>query len=228
MSNTSLGRAEKGSKYWMQTVILYDGLRARLNAMIGEPGMEWLSPLAGEYGTFAEYSLGQKNAVSARIGVSDVPGFFDGFWPRRQPQWDGIGIGGDGRILYLVEAKAHVSEMISRLSASDPDSRRLIEHSLRATFETYPGAKDFTVWTDRYYQLANRLAFLRFLNGRSAELKIGEVRLVLLNFVNDHTYLPEAQSIWDAYYAQVWEQMTGVGHAPAGVTEVFFDVGDIH
>jgi hypothetical protein len=51
-------------------------------------------------------------------------------------------------------------------------------------------------WTKPYYQLANRIAFLYFLN------VIAEVPawLILVNFVNDRTHKPTSLEQWLEHY----------------------------
>ena len=85
MSNTSKGRGVKGSKFWMQ-MIPNTGLKEEFDKIIGEE-LEWLSPLEGEEILYEEYELGAKEMIT-ELGITDVS-IFD-FWPKRQPQWDGI------------------------------------------------------------------------------------------------------------------------------------------
>lgn len=54
------------------------------------------------------------------------------FWPCRGPQWNALGRFGD-KAYFLVEAKAHVSEIISSFQAKAPASKVLIEKSLNTT-----------------------------------------------------------------------------------------------
>ncbi len=76
------------------------------------------------------------------------------FWPSRGPQWDAL-----GRIkneaYFLVEAKAHVSEIISSSQAKAKSSVSLINKSLRETknyLNLKPGI-DLTKGFYQYYQL---------------------------------------------------------------------------
>ena len=114
MSNTAKGWGKKGSKFWMQAALHFPELQKELNALIGDESMIWLSPLAGEAGTFDEYKLNQKN-LPEELKFERDEHFYD-FWPKGQPQWDAIAVSGDKKTLYLVEAKAHTRELNSRLS----------------------------------------------------------------------------------------------------------------
>ena len=222
-SNTSKGRGIKGSKYWIQTVVEDQTLQNKLNAMIGEP-LVWISPLAGPQNTYDEYEL-RDPYICKQLGISEEEAkeLFS-FWPKRQPQWDGIAFDTTGHTLYLVEAKAHLAELDSKCSASNPNSRELISNSMKAVQEKYFPKGNFDFWMDGYYQLGNRLTFLKMLN----EIGFGQidsVRLVLLNFVNDEKYRPTAESEWIEHYKSVWLDMTGSEMPPQGVIVVNFDVG---
>lgn len=224
MSNTSKGRGVKGSKFWMQTVVEKDELRVKLDQMIGEP-LRWISPLAGADESFEEYEL-QHEVVCKELGIrpAEAKVMFS-FWPKRQPQWDGLAISADGKTLYIVEAKAHLSELDSKLSATNPDSIRLITNSMRAVHDAYYPEGDFEVWLNQYYQLGNRLTFLRFLN-RLRFGTIEKVKLVLLNFVDDFTYIPTAWKDWEEHYREVFQVMTGNETVPEDVILANYSVDE--
>ena len=187
-SNTSKGRGIKGSKYWIQTVIEDECLRNKLDSMIGEP-LVWISPLVGSKNTYDEYEL-KDSYVCDQMGVStdDAQSLFS-FWPKRQPQWDGLAFDSTGHTLYLIEAKAHLAELDSKCSASNLESKALILKSMQTIHDRYFPKGNFDSWVNNYYQLGNRLTFLRILNEKSFG-HINAVKLVLLNFVNDQKYKP--------------------------------------
>ena len=176
-SNTSKGRGIKGSKYWIQTVIEDECLRNKLDSMIGEP-LVWISPLAGSKNTYDEYEL-KDSYVCDQMGVStdDAQSLFS-FWPKRQPQWDGLAFDSTGHTLYLIEAKAHLAELDSKCSASNPESKALILKSMQTIHDRYFPKGNFDSWVNNYYQLGNRLTFLRILNEKSFG-HINAVKLVL-------------------------------------------------
>ena len=223
MSNMSKGRGTKGSKFWIQTVVGDQKLQDELNRYIGEK-LTWISPLAEK--KYEEYELRHRD-VCKKLGISEqsAKGAFS-FWTRRQPQWDGIAISTDGKTLYLVEAKAHTSEMDSSLSARSEESIRKIIESMKTVYDKYYPGGDFDAWVHRYYQLGNRLTFLSYLN----KMKLGNierVKLVLLNFVDDMTYIRTKQEEWEDYYKKVFMIMTGCEAIPKDVIQVYFNVGDI-
>lgn len=224
MSNTSKGRGTKGSKFWMQIVIENQELQKELNQAIGN-NLEWISPLAGENEEFAEYEL-QHSIVKERLDLSDEDEKREfAFWPKRQPQWDGLAIGCDGKTLYIVEAKAHLSELASKLSARNEDSIKLITNSMKTVHDTYYANGDFDAWINRYYQLGNRLTFLHYLKKIKFK-KIENVKLVLLNFVEDITYKFTTEEEWKRHYKEVFKIMTGKDSAPEDVIVVNFKVSN--
>lgn len=106
------------------------------------------------------------------------------WWPRsgRAQNWDAVGkISAGGRDEWLlVEAKAHVSEIESHCAAS-PKSRTLITRALSETREALGGGLgQGENWLTGYYQYANRLAVLHFLNRHNVA-----ARLLFLYFVGD-------------------------------------------
>lgn len=221
-SNTSKGRGIKGSKYWIQTVVNDEGLRNKLDSMIGGP-LVWISPLAGPENTYDEYEL-KDHYVCDKIGVSyDEARSLFSFWPKRQPQWDGLAFDISGHTLYLVEAKAHLAELDSKCSASNPESRELITKSMKSINKQYFPNGNFDSWMNRYYQLANRLTFLKKLN-ESSFGNIISVKLVLLNFSNDKGYKPTTQKEWENHYKDVWSEMIGEKTSPDDVIVVNYDV----
>lgn len=221
-SNTSKGRGIKGSKYWIQTVIEDECLRNKLDSMIGEP-LVWISPLAGSKNTYDEYEL-KDSYVCDQMGVStdDAQSLFS-FWPKRQPQWDGLAFDSTGHTLYLIEAKAHLAELYSKCSASNPESKALILKSMQTIHDRYFPKGNFDSWVNNYYQLGNRLTFLRILNEKSFG-HINAVKLVLLNFVNDQKYKPTTEHEWLEHYENVWFEMIGRRSAPQDVIVINYDV----
>ena len=221
-SNTSKGRGIKGSKSWIQAVVENEGLRNELNTIIGEP-LVWISTLAGPKYTYDEYEL-KVTYVCDQMGLStdDAQSLFS-FWPKRQPQWDGLAFDATGHTLYLVEAKAHLAELDSKCSASNPESKALILNSMQTIHDRYFPKGNFDSWVNNYYQLGNRLTFLRILNEKSFG-HINAVKLVLLNFVNDQKYKPTTEHEWLEHYENVWFEMIGRRSAPQDVIVINYDV----
>jgi hypothetical protein len=108
------------------------------------------------------------------------------FWPQRgtPPNWDGIAQVEDGAILddwLLLEAKANHPEFCGAPCGASPrGGRAQIEHAL-GEVKKYLGIHRHVSWLGSYYQHANRLACLYFLN-----VKAGiPARLIDVYFIGD-------------------------------------------
>ena len=149
--------------------------------------IEWRSPLKGD--EYAEYRDG---SFLELLGACDLTAPLKNFWPSRGPQWDALGVTTKGDLV-LVEAKAHVAEMISPGTGAAGESLELIRRSLADTAAAF-GATPTCDWTQTFYQYTNRLAHLHFLraNGRPAWL-------VFANFVGDQEMRgPASEAEWRA------------------------------
>lgn len=112
------------------------------------------------------------------------------FWPSRGPQWDALGVTSDGKVI-LVEAKAHLSEMLSSCAAG-PRSREIIDRALRSTKAFYR-AESSSDWTKGYYQYANRMAHLNFMRQHHVD-----AHLVFIYFLNvEDVRGPNSATEWD-------------------------------
>ena len=155
---------------------------------------------------------------------------WDKFWPSRgnTHNWDGVGIikvrGRDEWI--LVEAKAHVGELISRCGASSRGGLGLIKRSLAETKQAL-GVDPQADWLQPYYQYGNRLAVLHFLVNKA---KI-PTRLVMVYFTGDRgmgSKCPKNKVGW-LPAIQEMESHLGIanGHRlQARVHKVFLNVRD--
>ena len=125
---------------------------------------------------FPEY---RDHAFLDRLGVSLPKRRLEDFWPSGGPQWDALGRASSGEIV-LVEAKAHVTELLSPPTKATDKSAEIIRRSL---FEAADGlhALPGTDWSRRFYQYGNRFAhtwFLTHVNGLP-------VRLAFIYFIGD-------------------------------------------
>ena len=85
----------------------------------------------------------------------------------------------------LVEAKAHEAELDAKCKAENPTSLDTITRRLSETFASFGGEPDQwtrvkALWLGRGYQIANRLACLRFLLENHQQ-----ARLVFVCFLGD-------------------------------------------
>jgi hypothetical protein len=156
---------------------------------LGGRDVRWLSPLATS--NYLEY----RDDFLAAVGLQSYEPLLRSFWPANGPQWDGLATVEltAGRALLLIEAKAHPAEVRSSCSAEDPKSVAVIRSALEEV-RTYMGAEACD-WTRGTYQLANRLAYLYFLQVKCQITTF----LVLLNFVNDVSYKPTSRELWNRF-----------------------------
>lgn len=175
----------RGSLKWLQRAV------NRRPDLLEHPAVgpvEWLSPLAND--DFAEY---RDAAFLALIGHQHLAADLAAFWPARGPQWDALGRSG-GRIV-LVEAKAHVAEMLSPPCGAGEASMGRIRAAL-AQVRAALGAEGGADWTISFYQLANRLAHLHFLRLRGVDAV-----LLLVGFIGDRDMGgPETAAEWHSAY----------------------------
>jgi len=219
MPRIAQGKAFKGSQKWLQTLdhtiqqALNDRLRPHLRLTAADE-IEWLSPL--EEDDYAEY---QDKAFLERVSVRLEKRSLKSFWPPGGPVWDGLAKTSRGDIV-LVEAKSHISEMVSSCQAKEPSLTK-IQNSLTETARFYKADPEAD-WLNGYYQYANRLAhlyLLRHLNGIPAWL-------VFVCFVNDTVMSgPKSKTEWQAAMADVHRHL-GVDREQLypHVVDVFPDV----
>lgn len=104
------------------------------------------------------------------------------FWPNtgNQQNWDAI-LKHDENMYVLIEAKAHLKEIESNISSTVKDSSK---KAILDCFDKTQKHFDIQIindWTQKYYQLANRLAFAKFLIDNNIQ-----VQLLNLYFMNGY------------------------------------------
>ena len=101
------------------------------------------------------------------------------FWPNtRHPQWDAIGIAPDNSLV-LVEAKANIEEVKSKIRATDSSSKEIIKSTI------FNELDNNDKWLTMYYQIANRLVFLKKIKEHYGSTR--NVYCVFLYFADDFT-----------------------------------------
>ncbi len=167
----------------------------------GARDLDWLSPLPAD--GYQEY----RDDFLQVLGLARHEPALRAFWPSMGPQWDGLArVKGAAPGVVLVEAKAHPDEMNSHCGAKDPESVRLITAALeraQRALGVQPDGPGPRTWMERHYQLANRLAFLRFM---IEDLGV-PTWLVLVLFLNDRSYKPTTLEAWQRHMGQVYAEM---------------------
>lgn len=215
--------AKKGSQKWLQKLVNYrpELLSRELAPVIGlAPGNQifWRSPLEND--SYSEYS---DSAFLERLDIKLPKKSLEMFWPKRGPVWDGLGhtSGGD---LILLEAKAHIGEMVSPPTAAGETSLPKIRKSLDDT-KIFLGSNSLHDWASTFYQYTNRLAhlyLLRELNGLPANL-------VFLYFVNAADVAgPKTREEWEGAI-KLLHNFLGINRHKLSpyVIDVYIDVGKL-
>ena len=215
-------KAERGSQKWIQIAVNErpEVLRRALQnsgALAPRAKVSWVSPLSDRY---AEY---RDEAFLQKLGVELNHRPLSSFWPARGPVWDGLGRTSDDEYL-LVEAKAHIGEMVSPASKASPASLAKIERALKETRD-FIAPRTTISWSGTFYQITNRLAHLYLLR----KLNRIDARLVFLYFVGDTDIGgPATHEEWEGAI-RVTEAYLGIGRHKLSpfVHHAFIDVEEL-
>lgn len=215
-------KAERGSQKWLQETVnqhpdpLNIQLLQRMGAGAGN-AIEWLSPLASD--DYAEYS--DQDFLDLLQVQLDRRALYS-FWPKRGPVWDGIARTDQGHLM-LVEAKAHIPEIVSPATAARPKSLALIEKSLGET-KDFLGSQSTHDWASSFYQYTNRLAHLYLLR----QLNRLPAWLVFVYFLGDTERKgPETRQKWEEAIKLLHSNLDLGEHKLAPyVIDAFLDVHD--
>ena len=190
-------KGTKGSLKWIQSAINHPTPRSIDHAILpflkDASEITWRSPLIDD--DHAEY---RDESFLEKIEAANLAKDLSRFWPNRGPQWDALAMSDVGDIL-LVEAKAHIQEMLSSPTQAGPTSRKKIARALKETAQ-FMRAKPLTPWTEAFYQLANRIAHLYFLRKHKKK-----AWLILVNVVGDSEMGgPASPAEWETAYKVAW------------------------
>jgi len=216
-------KASKGSQKWIQ--ILVNGFPEVFNQhicrKINLPDSEqitWCSPIKDD--DYSEYR-DQDFLDLLDVDLPIIP--LEEFWPTGGPVWDGLGKSSSGKI-FLVEAKAHINEILSSGTGAGTKSKELIDKSLQQT-KQFLNSKSNHDWSSTFYQYTNRLAHLYLLRTVN---KI-PAYLVFLYFVNDTTMKgPRNVDEWEGAI-KLLHALLGIGRHKLKeyVIDVFIDVNEL-
>jgi hypothetical protein len=212
----------KGSQKWIQKLVnensesLNFEIKKNLN-LSSTTSIRWRSPLKNDkYAEYRDQDAIKRLEIKWKMALED-------FWPQNGPQWDALGKS-DNSYMFLVEAKSHISELISTMKAKNPDSRRRIRRSLEKT-KQYLGINSDVDWSARFYQYTNRLAHLYFLRVKNQL----PAYLVFVYFINDTDVMgPTSVSEWKGALSLLHSYL-GIGRHKLQryVAELFIDVNDL-
>jgi hypothetical protein len=170
--------ASKGSQKWIQVLVNHkkDVINKEIRTSLQLPEnetIEWFSPLESE--NFKEY---KDEEFLVKLGINLKGVKLHEFWPRSGPRWDALAKSSSGKLI-LVEAKSHITELMSDFRGNNQTSINQIQNSLNATKRRF-GVKESYDWTKLFYQYANRIAHVNWLSKQGYD-----ARLINLYFLND-------------------------------------------
>ncbi|MDB4873817.1 MAG: hypothetical protein JWM41_263 [Gemmatimonadetes bacterium] len=204
--------ASKGSQRWLQVAVdrapeLLDTPIKSALKLSASTQIEWLSPLRTE--RFVEY---RDSATFTRFNVALPKRSLPDFWPSGGPMWDGLAKTSTSDYL-LVEAKAHIPEIVSpRTRASEPAKGRILKSIREVQQDLAPKSVGSVDWTNTFYQYTNRIAHLHFLRQQNG------IRAHLVNvYFTNATDVggPTEQKEWEAAI-KVVECYLGLGRHKLG------------
>jgi hypothetical protein len=213
----------KGSQKWIQKLVNEkpDLLNSLIKTQLNLPDtdrIEWHSPLAED--GYAEY---QDQAFIDLLGITLPKVSLSDFWPSRGPVWDGLGKTETGKV-FLVEAKSHISELLSPKTGAGKKSLRKIKKSLNDT-KTFLHSNSEHDWASTFYQYTNRLAHLYLLR----VLNEVPAYLIFLYFVNDKDMNgPKSIDEWSGDI-KLLHSFLGIGQhrLKPYIADIFIDIGEI-
>jgi len=231
MSNHPQSPGAKGSLKHIQRLVndvpglLENEIKQLLPNAKLEP-IQWVSPLACD--NYAEY---RDDDFLRVLGLSGHAPELARFWPRFGPQWDALGRAGyageydEPKQVFLIEAKAHVREIVSPpCKAASQKSASLIRNSLAETKDYMRSASEAD-WAGYFYQYTNRLAHLYFLRER---LHV-DAYLAFTYFVGDEAmHGPRSRGEWESALT-VMKRYLGIDkkhRLSKYMLDVFVDVRD--
>ena len=223
MARRPQGQAQRGSQKWLQILVnecpgLVDRYLCDFIGLSDEESVHWLSPLDKD--DYAEY---RDRQFIDKLGVSLEKVPLNSFWPRFGPVWDGLAKTDRGDLI-LVEAKAHIPELVSDPTGAEGKSLARIQESLNKAKLCY-GSRSGGDWATCFYQYANRLAHLYLLR----ELNDLRAYLLLLCFTNDKEMDgPTSRLEWEGAI-RLMESFLGIRRHKVSdsVLHVFIDVQEL-
>jgi len=213
----------KGSQKWVQKLVnekpdlLNSLIRTQINFPVTDT-ITWHSPLAED--GYAEY---QDQAFLDLLNIKLPKASLSDFWPSRGPVWDGLGKSKTGKV-FLVEAKSHISEVLSPKTGAGVKSLRKIKKSLDDT-KTFLHSNSEHDWASTFYQYTNRLAHLYLLR----ELNEVPAYLVFVYFVNDNEMNgPKSIDEWNGALSLLKSYLGIARHRlKKCIADIFIDIAKI-
>ncbi len=196
-----------------------DLLNAKIKSILNfTEDIIWKSPLKDdEYAEYRDQDFIDRLDISLKIRNP-----LEKFWPSMGPQWDALGKTPDK--VFLIEAKAHIPEIISPPCQAGEISLNKIQCALYEV-KDYLGVNNSIDWSSTFYQYTNRIAHLYFFN------VLNDIDAYLLNiyFVNDQSVKgPINESEWKGALCLL-KQYLGIPNNKLTnkIIDIFIDINDM-
>lgn len=120
----------------------------------------------------------------------------------------------------VVEAKAHLGELKSSTGAGQK-SKTIIENAFNETKDFF-GIKTKNNWLDNYYQLANRLAFIHFMQKNNVDVSL--LNIYFINgWPNDMEKNVSSKKMWETKIKEEYNYLGINQKAKNYISEIFLD-----
>lgn len=222
MSVHDQSEGKKGSLKWIQRLInekqhLLDGHILKQLSLSPGSSITWISPIKPN---FTEY---RDDDFLKAVGHPELIEKLKTFWPKNGPQWDALGVTSDGTVI-LVEAKAHIAEILTSSGAKDSDSIKMIKSAFKKVREDLKINTSYP-WNAPFYQYANRIAHLHFLHNMCGTQAV----LVFVHFLGDEEMDgPRSKTEWHQVNRKVHEYLGLTKSSILNrVIDAFIDVTDL-
>jgi hypothetical protein len=121
----------------------------------------------------------------------------------------------------IVEAKAHLRELVSSSGAENQNSIEMIDNAFEATRERFNIHTDNN-WREQYYQSANRLAFVNFMLDNN--IKCSLLNIYFINgWPNDPSKNVTDEASWRRKIEDEYSYLGITDEAKKHIQEVFID-----
>lgn len=201
MSAHDQPEGRRGSLKWIQRLIndkphlLNKQILAQLS-LLSDADIRWISPVKPN---FTEY---RDADFLKMVGHPELIDKLETFWPKNGPQWDALGVTSDGTVI-LIEAKAHIAEILTSSGAKDPGSIKMIESAFSKVREDLKINTSYS-WSAPFYQYANRITHLHFLHNMCGIQTV----LAFVHFLGDEEMDgPRSKTEWQQVNAKVREYL---------------------
>jgi len=175
--------------------------------VLGGSSIHWLD-FGFNYG--AEWQDAELKGIDFLPNAPQVQEAWAAYWPQGRGihNWDAVGVvtSNGEEAWVLVEAKANIEELRSDCQAKEGGSGlAMIERAFRQTKERL-GVEASAIWLRAYYQYANRVAALNFLDEQGVS-----AHLLFIYFIGDRVPGKTCPSTEEEWYSALEEQTQHLG-----------------